>query len=59
MPLLGTDVILVDPAAIKYIEQMETSAPLSKFEVIEFFFEWLKAQPRTYQVQFLREALSD
>ena len=61
VPLLGTDAILVSPEAIKYIEQVEKSegTALSKFEIIEHFFEWLKQQPSPEQVSFLREALSE
>lgn len=61
MPLRGTDAILIDPEALEYIEAVEQAegAPLSKFEIIEYFFEWLKTQPRSYQVKFLREALSE
>ena len=60
MSLRKSDVILIDPEAIAYIEAMEEKeGPLSKFEIIELFFEWLKTQPRPYQVKFLREALND
>ena len=61
MSLLGTDAILVDPSAIKYIEEAEAQegTALSKFEIIEHFFEWLKTQPMPYQMSFLREALSE
>ncbi len=59
MPLRNTDDILVDPEAIAYIERVqEQQGDLSKFEIIEYFFEWLKTQPRPQQIQFLREALS-
>ena len=59
--LRSTDAILIAPEAIAYIEEMELQegAALSKFEVVEFFFEWLKTQPRGYQVGFLREAVSE
>ena len=60
MSLRSTDAILVDPNAIAYIEAVEArEGELSKFEVIEHFFEWLKTQPRGQQVSFLREALSE
>ncbi len=61
MPLLGTDEILIDPEALEYIERFEVEGKptLSKFEVIEYFFEWLKKQTPTYQVKFLREAISE
>lgn len=61
MPLRGTDEILIPAEALEYIEKAESaeSSRLSKFEVIELFFEWLKDQPSAYQMKFLREALSD
>lgn len=61
MPLRNTDAILVDPEAIAYIERAEEAERLilSKFEVIEYFFEWLKRQPRGQQIEFIREALSE
>jgi len=42
-----------------YIEQEEAgeTAPLSKFEIVELFFEWLKKQPPSYQMSFLKKAL--
>ena len=59
MALNDTDAILLDPEAIAYIEkkEREVGVPLSKFQVIEFFFEWLKVQPQVKQLEFLREAL--
>jgi len=61
MPLLGTDEILIPPEALEYIERFELAggSTLSNFEVIEYFFEWLKDQPPAYQVKFLREAMSE
>ena len=60
MPLRDSDAILIPAEAIAYIEQRETAeGSLVKFEVVEYFFEWLKQQPKTYQVKFLREALSE
>lgn len=61
MSLTDTDAILVDPEAIAYIEKKETEegVPLSKFQVVEYFFEWLKTQTQARQVEFLREALRD
>lgn len=61
MSLNDTDSILVDPDAIDYInsKEIEEGSPLFKFQVIEYFFEWLKKQPRSKQVEFLKEALSD
>ena len=61
MPLVNTDDILIDPGAITFIEKREeeNGIYLSKFEIVEYFFEWLKKQPRPYQVDFIREALSD
>lgn len=61
MSLTDTDAILVDPEAIAYIEAKETEegVALSKFQVVEFFFEWLKKQPQAKQLLFLREALRD
>ncbi len=59
MSLTDTDVILIDPDAITYIDEKEKEegTPLLKFQVIEYFFEWLKTQPATKQMEFLREAL--
>jgi len=59
--LRGTDAILIAPEAVAYMERIEAveKSPLSKFEVVELFFDWLKEQPRSYQMEFLREALSD
>lgn len=59
MSLTDTDAILIDPAAIEFIEkkEQEEGSPLAKFQVIEFFFEWLKQQPAQKQMEFLREAL--
>jgi hypothetical protein len=61
MSLTETDAILVDPAAIEYIakKELEEGSPLLKFQVIEYFFEWLSKQPAQYQMQFLREALRE
>ncbi len=61
MSLNDTDSILVDPDAIEYIntKEAEEGTPLFKFQIIEYFFEWLKKQPRNKQVEFLKEALSD
>ena len=41
MSLRSTDAILVNPEAIAYIEDVEKAegVPLSKFEIIEHFFE--------------------
>ena len=59
MSLRDTDIILIAPEAIAYIEQEEAgeTAPLSKFEIVELFFEWLKKQPPSYQMSFLKKAL--
>lgn len=61
MSLNNTDSILVDPEAIDYINEKEEEegSALFKFQIIEYFFEWLKKQPMTKQVEFLKEALSD
>ncbi len=61
MSLNSTDDILLDPEAIDYIEkkEQEEGVSLSKFQVIEYFFEWLKTQSQVKQLTFLREALSD
>lgn len=60
MALNDTDRILLDPEAIEYIEKKENEGgfPLLKFQIVEYFFEWLKDQPKAKQVEFLREALS-
>ena len=59
MSLRDTDIILIAPEAIAYIEQEEAgeTASLSKFEIVELFFEWLKKQPPSYQMSFLKKAL--
>lgn len=59
MSLTDTDAILIDAIAIEYIEnkELEEGVPLSKFQVIEYFFEWLQLQPVVKQMEFLREAL--
>lgn len=59
MSLNDTDNILVDPDSIAYIEEKEAEegCALAKFQIIEYFFEWLKQQPKPQQVDFLREAL--
>lgn len=61
MSLIATDIIYISPKAITFIEEKEkeNGIYLSKFEIIENFFEWLKREPINYQVSFLREALSD
>lgn len=61
MSLTETDAILIDPAAIDYIskKEIEEGTPLLKFQVVEYFFEWLSQQPSQYQMQFLREALRE
>lgn len=61
MALTDTDTIFIPADAIAYIEQKETAAGvyLSKFEIIEFFFDWIREQPKTTQVDFLRKAISD
>lgn len=61
MSLNDTDAILVDPEAIAYIEkkEQEEGVALSKFQIIEFFFEWMKTQSISKQLLFLREALRD
>ena len=55
MSLRESDKILVDPEAILYIEKIENleKLPLSKFEIIEHFFDWLKESPKKYQLEFL------
>jgi hypothetical protein len=61
MSLRKTDTILIDSEAIAYIEAAETAegTPLAKCEIVEYFFDWLKIQPRKYQLLFLKEALSE
>ncbi len=61
MSLTETDTILIDPAAIEYIsnKEIEEGTPLLKFQIIEYYFEWLSKQPPSYQMQFLREALRE
>ena len=61
MALRNSDAILVPAEAIEYIEKAEQAegVSLSKFEVVEHFFEWLKTKPTSYQVVFLKEALSE
>lgn len=61
MSLLDTDTIVIPAEAVAFIERREQreAAPLAKYEVIEFFFEWLRHQAPAYQVAFLRLALSE
>ncbi len=61
MALNDTDTILVDPDAIDYInnKEIEEGSSLFKFQIIEYFFEWLKKQPINKQVSFIKEALGD
>ncbi len=61
MALNDTDAILVDPEAIEYIEkkEKEEGVALSKFQVVEYFFEWLQKQPAAKRLAFLREALNE
>ena len=54
-----TDEFLVDPEAIRHLEDIERKEglPLSKVEIIEYFFEWLRNQPKGKQYPFLLEVL--
>ena len=59
MSKVYADEFLVDPEAIRYLEDIECKEglPLSKVEVIEYFFEWLRSQPKDKQYPFLLEVL--
>lgn len=61
MSLRDSDKIIIDPDALAFIEdkEQEEGYPLAKFEVIEFFFEWLKVQSPSYKVQFIKLAIYD
>lgn len=55
------DEIVIDAEAISFIEEKEREEGLSlaKFEIIEYFFEWLKEQPPSYKVWFLKKVLHE
>lgn len=59
MALRETDEIKISAEAIEYIESKEGTTGLAKYEIIEYFFDWLKDQPRANQAEFLKEALSE
>lgn len=61
MSLIDSDQIMVPPEAIAFIEdrELEEGCSLAKFEIVEYFFEWLKKQPTTFKVMFLKQALKD
>lgn len=61
MSLTEDDQVIVPPEAIAFIEdkELEEGCAFIKFEVIEYFFEWLRKQPPTFKAAFLKQALKD